>query len=341
MTVRDDLEPVTEHSGIALTLAQTLDARGFDSSKMFRQAGIDPALTKSPDNRIKGEAMQRLWTIAVEATQNDALGIEFAESFRAGALHGLGFSFSVSNTLNDSFERLVRYFRVICNVGDAVVQERGSQVRLWLKLPVQAGIAVDEGIDAGLALFLKLCRNAKGPDFNAEWVELQRPTPKNTTKFEQFFRCPIKYEAPENVLIFRRKELETRLPLANAALARASDHVVVEYLRQNDQNNVVGQVRARIIEALPSGTPTQQLIAADLHQSPRSLQRKLAEANTTFSKLIDEVRYAMARQYLSESHRSIGEISYLLGYSEPGNFARSFKGWAGQTPNQFRTEQLT
>lgn len=339
MAAQDDLEHVTEHGGIALTLAHTLEASGLDSGAVFSEAGIDPAVIKSPDNRVPGDAMQRLWSIAVDATGNDAIGIAFAENFRPGALHGLGFSLSVSETLYDGFLRLVRYFRVICNVGEVILDEDGDQIRLWLRLPVPAGIAVDAGLDAGLALFVQLCRNAKGHDFNADLVELQRRTPTHVAKFHDFFRCPISFRSPENVLLFRRSDLEKRLPLANTALARASDRVVIDYLKRFDQNNIVSQVRSSIIESLPSGAPNQQQIAELLNKSPRSLQRKLAAENTTFSKLVDQIRSELARQYLSESHRSIGEISYLLGYSEPGNFARSFKSWTGQTPNHYRMEQ--
>ena len=39
---------------------------------------------------------------------------------------------------------------------------------------------------------------------------------------------------------------------------------------------------------------------------------------------------------LTEKQKSIGEITYLLGYTEPANFGRSFKKWTGQTPGAFR-----
>jgi len=49
-----------------------------------------------------------------------------------------------------------------------------------------------------------------------------------------------------------------------------------------------------------------------------------------------EVRRELAISYLTEKQKSIGEITYLLGYTEPANFGRSFKKWTGQTPGAFR-----
>ncbi len=339
MALESQFDTPTEHQGIALTLAITLDSCGLDSEAMFLDAGVDPAVIRSPDSRVVGEAMQRLWTAAVDATGDDALGIVFAEHFRVGALHGLGIAWATSDTLYDAFQRLVRYFRVICTVGDVVLEEDGDIVRLWLKLPVPAGVAVDASVDAGLALFIQLCRFARDPRFRAERVDFQRQAPMNTKKFHGFFDCPVHFGSPENSLTFRRSDLEKPLPMANPSLARANDRVVIDYLKRFDQADLVGQVRAAIIEALPSGIPTQEQIASGLGKSQRSLQRKLAEKSTTFTKLVEQIRGDLARQYLSEPRRSIGEISYLLGYSEPSNFARSFKHWTGQTPNQFRTER--
>jgi AraC-like DNA-binding protein len=35
---------------------------------------------------------------------------------------------------------------------------------------------------------------------------------------------------------------------------------------------------------------------------------------------------------------SLGEASYLLGYSDPSTFSRAFKRWTGVTPNEWRLQ---
>ena len=70
--------------------------------------------------------------------------------------------------------------------------------------------------------------------------------------------------------------------------------------------------------------------------SARSLQRKLATEECTFSSVVEEVRAELAGEMLSDASVTLGEISTALGYSTASNFARAFERWTGQTPTEFR-----
>jgi AraC-like DNA-binding protein len=48
------------------------------------------------------------------------------------------------------------------------------------------------------------------------------------------------------------------------------------------------------------------------------------------------VRRDLAGKYLANPRYSITEISYLLGFSEPSSFARSFRRWNGTSPTAVR-----
>lgn len=64
--------------------------------------------------------------------------------------------------------------------------------------------------------------------------------------------------------------------------------------------------------------------------------RRLHAEGISFKQLLDETRRELAAQYLQDSHRRIGEITYLLGFSEPSNFTRAFRRWTGLSPNEYR-----
>src|SRR5258708_17488730 len=84
------------------------------------------------------------------------------------------------------------------------------------------------------------------------------------------------------------------------------------------------------------GIPTLREIAANLHMSPRNLQRKLQQEGSSYQQLAESVRKSLAIHYLNQGDYPIKEVSYLLGYHELSAFSRAFKKWTGQTPQQFR-----
>lgn len=326
-------ESVTTHSGIAHTMRNTLLTYGCDSTALFQQAGLDNHATES---RVKAIAMQKLWRLAVEHTGDDSFGITFAQQMQPAALNGLGFSWMASNTLLDAFERLVRYYRLISTAGEVILDQNDAQMKLWYKIPVPAGRAAPASLDAALAVFVQLCRMTKSPDFSPVRVELQRQAPANRDKFSAFFKAEVIYQSAENCLYFDLEELNQPLAMANPELARVNDQIVIDYLQRHDSSHSGNQVRACIIDLLPSGPPSQETVARALNLSARTLQRRLSSEALTYKQLLEDVRHSLAKQYLKEVGRSVSEVTYLLGFSEPSNFARAFKRWTGVSPAAFQ-----
>jgi AraC-like DNA-binding protein len=75
--------------------------------------------------------------------------------------------------------------------------------------------------------------------------------------------------------------------------------------------------------------------------SARTLHRRLAEAGTSFEKLLDETRRELAAEYVRRTDYSVGEVAYLLGFAETSSFNRAFRRWTGKSPSEFRRAEPT
>src|SRR5712692_822816 len=62
-------------------------------------------------------------------------------------------------------------------------------------------------------------------------------------------------------------------------------------------------------------------------------------AGVTYQELLDLTRREAADRYLRVATLSVGEVAYLLGYSEAAAFHRAFKRWNGIGPQEFRDRQ--
>jgi AraC-like DNA-binding protein len=77
-------------------------------------------------------------------------------------------------------------------------------------------------------------------------------------------------------------------------------------------------------------------VAALLHMSVRTFQRRLDDEGTTFSELYDRARELRARRLLEGSSLPLAEIAYRSGFADLATFSRAFKRWTGVPPGAFR-----
>ena len=75
------------------------------------------------------------------------------------------------------------------------------------------------------------------------------------------------------------------------------------------------RVRELVVTLLGSGTCTVDRVAQHLGIDRRTIHRRLAREGTTFSGMVDAVRRELAERYVNEQHRSLAEVSSLLGFS--------------------------
>lgn len=328
---------ITVHSSIPKMLFQALKKSGYDAEAIMLNSHISMEQISDESARIDVSEMDLFWREAVRVSGDELISVDFAEQAMLGSLYGLGFAWAASDSLLQAFERLARYFKVVCTAGDVELQVNEDDVRLVLNIPVSPEDVFFPSVDGALTLFLQLCRLSYSPGFSPVQVTLQRPKPSNADKFEGFFNCPLRYEASHNALFFSKVSLEQTLPMSNSRLARANDDVVKAYIEEFEGASVASNVLGLMIEMLPSGLPTLEAVAQLRHMTPRTLQRKLKAENTSFNQLLDTMRQDLAKSYLRHSTRSIGEIAYMLGFSDPANFTRFFKRWTGQSPSLFKS----
>ena len=325
-------------SSAILLLARGIDSYGYDSAELFTKAGLDHSKLKDPLARFSFHGVTRLWALARDLIADPCFGIRVASFWHPTTLHALGYSWLASNTLEEAFERMSRYTRVINTGAIGVLKMRKTDEACHLILDLsKAQLApLPETVDYVMAMLMIMCRTAYNEELRPIRVSFQHPKPKCTSCFSEFFNAPIDYLQPETALSIEPQVCSTPLTTANPELVRINDQVVTNYLAQLDRSDVTMQVRAKLIERLPSGKITEEEIASSINVSQRSLQRRLREQGMSFTQLLENTRSELGLQYVRDPQRSFNEIAFLLGFAEPGNFSRAFKRWYGKSPTQHR-----
>ena len=81
---------------------------------------------------------------------------------------------------------------------------------------------------------------------------------------------------------------------------------------------------------------TAQQCATALGMSVRSMQRRLKTIGLSFTTIVNEIRYELAKTQLLHSSDTIEEIARALGFSTQESFIRAFSRWSDMSPGEFR-----
>jgi AraC-like DNA-binding protein len=318
------------------TLWRVIESYGLDPAAVFEQAGLDPAKWNEPGARFDDERIDDAWLLATELSGDPCIGLRVARCFSPASLHALGFAWLTSDSLYDALSRLVRYFRVISDSVELELTVAGHECRLSIGKIMHRRRSHDQSHDALWAAVVSLCRISTSDSFVPLAVELERPQPPCVADFYALFRAPITFGATRDSMTFPRDEVERPLPTANRALAHSNEQIVADYMARLDHKRFSDRVRHSLVEALPAGGVEAGHVARSLNVSLRTLQRRLADEDTTWSELLDQARRELALRFIGERQMPVKEATYMLGFSEPANFTRAFRRWTGRSPTEYR-----
>jgi AraC-like DNA-binding protein len=154
------------------------------------------------------------------------------------------------------------------------------------------------------------------------------------------FGCDIEFGAAADELIFPGAVALLPIVSADSHLNRLLIKYCEEALayRTPTRTSLRASVENAMAPLLPHGKANAVEIARRIGMSRRTLARKLASEDLTFSEIAEELKGDLAKHYLTGSDVPISEIAWLLGYSEVSAFTHAFKRWTGMTPRQSRAQ---
>ena len=322
------------------TFRRLLELHGLDALGIARKAGVDLAAMPAPGERIAVDQIDAMLRVAIPLVGDPAFGLQAARCWHPSELGVLGYAWLSSSTLRTGLQRTVRYSRLIGERAFTEIEDtrQGFKVRVWAERGNPALVPLAAVfVDIALAVLFDMCRMNAGAALRPVAVTLRRRKPQVADAYGRFFGCPVRFGAEESAFVLSARDADRPLSSANRQLAATFDKMLTEELARLDKSDVVSRCRAAVLEHLSSGEATAEETAKQLHMSPRTLQRKLAEANTTYLKLVDDARKDLALRYIEDPRRSVTDITFSLGFSQPSAFTRAFRRWTGRSPSDYRS----
>lgn len=313
-----------------------LEQLGYDLDGPLASAGLQRADFEDLDSYISPTACALVFARARQQRRVPNLALHLALRTPVGTTPLLDYLIVSSDSVGQGLQRLARYLRLVNPGIRLVIDDVGDP----------AEIVVDSGGDpfgAELTISLSVVRFMRETDdqLKAAYVAFTHD-PDDVSEYARVLGCPIRAGASSNAWAVSKEALRLPLRRRDPALRRWLERQAADMLaRLPAGSDARDEVRRVLATQVTAGDISIGVVARRLATTPRTLQRRLAQSGTSFDALRDDARRQAAEVYLADATLSIGEVAYLLGYSEPGALHRAFKRWHGTTPQAFRERSIT
>lgn len=337
------MKPTSSHQRAFLTtdyltqLINLLKQQGFNAEQILAHSQLSEDVL-SQNLRISPIQYQQIVENAYALSQDPLLGIKHGQGLNISSHGFLGFAAMAADNLDQALSLAIRYARTRTLLADLRFHKEDDsaviQISRLAAMPDTFPFVVENIISSflGVARFLI---NSDEP--LSAVVKLSYSAKADPIEYERLLGVPVLFDQPYNQICLPEFLLDSPVSTANATSRGLAESECEKLLAQLDQGqDLVTQIRHQLVKI--NSFPTLPVIAHIMNSSPRTINRQLAQLNTTYQHILDEARREKAIDLLINSKTSIENIATQLGYNDPSNFGRAFRRWLGKSPRAYRKD---
>jgi AraC-like DNA-binding protein len=322
---------------------QTLVEDGLSAAALLKDTGLDMTALVDPNTRVSSLQLLTVARNAIDLSCDSDAGLRIGMRYHASCYGMLGYALLCSTTLRQAFDITVRYNRLGNGMLDAQWEET-SESAIWvipryeeMYLPDLSPKLYQFIVELGMAAYITVFKDVMGVNCTPVRACFTGPVPLHVDALTRDFSCPLAFDQPRNELHYSAVLLEQAPQLANPITAVQVSNTCARMLEEFKWQSGITQRVYHELTAIPGRFPVIEAVAATLCMTSRTLRRKLEAEGTSYTDLLDNVRYALAIDFMNTSVLRTDDIAAALGFSDSASFRRAFKRWTGMSPSTFRS----
>lgn len=313
-------------------------ARAITPAALAAAAGLAPESLSPQGDGLAADDYVRLLDIGAELAGDLHFGLHVGEQIKLGAYSVYGLILLSCRDFGQVFEQTARYEQLAHDLGRSSLSvEQGEALYRWSSNYPAGQRHLVDSVFAGIRVFGNWMAGTVLPVERMDFTH-GGAGPGHDGEYERVLGVMPRFGSGANVARFDAQLLSLPIPNADVSLYPVLRQHAEQLLAKRAQHagGIEALVHAAIVRQLTRGQAKLPAIAEELALSPRTLQRKLNDAGLGYQQVLDNARYALARDYLRQPGLSLADIAFLLGYSEQSAFHRAFKEWSGLNPGACR-----
>lgn len=242
------------------------------------------------------------------------------------------------STVLEAYRLTERYSAIAASGSRVSVTRDASTFTVTVAAELPSGAAEYSIVLWMLTNLSLLPQRIAGPDApRPSVVECALPSPGVVALRALREQLPFRFDAPAHRIVFPARAGDVRSIFADEDLKLLLAQVIEQHLEALGPADSFERGLAAVLRGMLNGTmPTLARLSARAGMSRRTLQRRLAESNTTFQRLLRNVLCEVSEELLARGTYTQGEIAFLLGYSEESAFSHAYRSWTGHAPGARR-----
>jgi AraC-like DNA-binding protein len=176
-----------------------------------------------------------------------------------------------------------------------------------------------------------------GQDYGLRSIDLPHGPVAARARYQDVFGARVRLDRPSALLRVPNSLLSRRLDGVDETLRMLAMAFLSRQARQPEPV-MAGRVRGVLDQALGTGSVELRDVAWVLAVHPRTLQRQLKAEGQSFASILDDVRRARARTYLTKTDMPLTQVGHLVGLAEQAVLTRCAQRWWGCAPSALRRE---
>jgi AraC-like DNA-binding protein len=312
-----------------------LDEIGARVDPLLTRARLPEAILAQPEGLIPVHQACRFVADAARREGIEDLGFVVGRRMSIDSLGVFGRLLARSLTVRERFDTAVRLHPSYSTGGLLWIEPDGD--RTWLRY------GQDRRIEHGwqqaeqlcVVLALQTLRLARVPAQTPIEIQLRAPAGPGLRDADLPANARVSFGHPATGIAVPRSALGHAFAGSRRSAA-AWMQLERLLLLSGPAPDFPGSVRQAVRTLLLDGYPDVRRTASAIGLSARTLQRRLGESGSSYSRLIEQERLRTAVRLLADPSIKVTNVAIELGYTDLANFTHAFRRWTGVSPSEFR-----
>lgn len=315
-------------ASVLAPLVEQIDRRSGKTDLLLASHGILRSQLDDPYAMIPMARYVAIFEEAALVTGEASLGARLGTLFKPSDIGPIGVLFSISGTIRAGFERLAKYVNTVQSATSSGVFEEDGNLVWSYRLEDPKMWPRRQDSEFSVVASCQLVRSCFAKSWKPLEVHFEHMAPRDRSVLERIFRCPLVFGESANRIIVEGRDATRLYRQEDPALSAVLERHVAELVGKTMvPDSISERVRGLIGIYLGHKPITLPAIATELRISVRTLQRRLAEEETSLRDLVRETRETIAATQL-EAHVQKSRIAEVLGYADSTVLWRAQKGWS-------------